>query len=111
GGIDVQHERIDVASQGCNDERHALCHQAGDEMHVTAQSIEFCDHDRRLEFLGVTQRLGELWTLVERIGTLAGLHLDKFTSDLESLVDGELRSRLLGLAAGWTFASAASELW
>jgi len=36
----VKHERIGIAAQFCDNKRHPVCHQAGNEMHVAGQAIE-----------------------------------------------------------------------
>ena len=42
----VQDERIDVRAEIGDQERHAVSHQTGDEMHVARQAIELRDGDR-----------------------------------------------------------------
>ena len=43
GGVKVQQERLNVRAKLGGDERNALRHQAGDEMHVTRKPIELRD--------------------------------------------------------------------
>ena len=46
-------------------------------MHIAAQAVELRHGDMGTELLGLAKGSGELWALVERIGTLAALNLDK----------------------------------
>ena len=46
GGMNVQHERIDVRPQFGDNERDALHHQAADEVDVAAQPVQLGDDDR-----------------------------------------------------------------
>jgi hypothetical protein len=71
----VQHEWVCIRAQLSYDERHPLCHEAGDEGHVARQPVELGDDDRILAGLAGCQRRGELWAPVQRVGTLAGLDL------------------------------------
>jgi hypothetical protein len=47
----MQHERIGIQTQRCNDERHLMCHQAAYEMDVSAESIELGNDHGTLQFL------------------------------------------------------------
>ena len=47
-GVNVQGERIDVAAQRADDERHPLRHQAGDERDIARQPVELGDADLAL---------------------------------------------------------------
>ena len=73
----MQHERINVAAELRDDEGHALSHQARDEVHIAAQTIQLGHGDMSAKLLGLTKGSGELWALVKRAATLAGLDLDK----------------------------------
>lgn len=46
-GVDVQGERIDIASQRADDEGNTLRHQAGDEYDIAAQTVELGDGNSR----------------------------------------------------------------
>ena len=80
-GVEVQHERIGVAAEFGDDERHALRHQAGDERDVARQPVQLRDQDAALRGLGRSQRGCELRPPVERVGALAGFGLDVLGDD------------------------------
>ena len=85
----MQRERVDVAAQRGDDERHPLRHQAGDERDVAAQPVELGDGDLALGLLRRLQRGLQLRPAVERIGALAGLDLGELGDDLEAFGLGE----------------------
>ena len=80
-GVEVQHERVGVAAEFGDDERHALGHQAGDERDIAREPVELRDQDAALRGLGRGQRGGELRPAIERVGALAGLGLDELGDD------------------------------
>jgi hypothetical protein len=78
----VQHERVGVGAQFRDDERHPLCHEVlGDERHVAGQAVELRHDHRAPQLAGRRQRRGQFRPAVERVGALAGFHLDVFGGD------------------------------
>ena len=86
GGVDVQHERVGVDAQLGDDERHALDHQAADEVHVAPQAVELGDDHRGLELAGVPERRGQLRPTIQRIVALSGLDLGVAGGDLVAVL-------------------------
>ena len=75
----MQHEWIGIRSEFRDDEGYALCHGAGDESDVPGEPIQL-GHDHRTALLvSVGESRSEARAPVERIGTLAGFHLDILT--------------------------------
>ena len=85
----MQHERVRIGAKLGDDERHPLCHQAGDERHVAGQAAQLGHHHRGLAFAGLRQRRGELRPAVQGVGALAGLDLDKLADHLATLGGSE----------------------
>src|SRR4029453_16438387 len=63
--------------------------QARNEVNIAAQPVEFRDNDGCLDLFGLAQRCGELWALVQCVGTFSGLDLDKLTNDLQKFAGGK----------------------
>ena len=55
-------------------------------MHIAAQTIQLGHGDMSAKLLGLTKGSGELWALVKRAATLAGLDLDKLASNLQVFI-------------------------
>jgi hypothetical protein len=89
GRVDVQGERVDVAAERSDDERHPLRHQTGDERHVSRQAIELGDRHWRLEPLRRLQGRVQLRPAVQRVAALARLDLGELGDDIEALRGGE----------------------
>jgi len=87
--IEVQHERVGVAPQFGDDERHPLRHQAGDERHVAREAVELGDQDGAFGLARGGQRRGELGAAIKRVGALAGLDFGELRNDGEVLGFGE----------------------
>jgi hypothetical protein len=77
--VDVQHERVGVDTELCDDERHVVLYQAADVVHVVAQPVELGDQDRSAIALRPGKRLGEHGAPVRVV--LAALDLDKHLGD------------------------------
>ena len=88
-GVEVQHERIGIAAQFGDDERHALGHQAGDERDIARQAVELGNQHAAFGAAGCSQRGGKLRPAVERVGAFAGFGLDVFADDREALGFGK----------------------
>jgi hypothetical protein len=73
--IEMQHERICVGAKLCDDERHALRHQPGNEGYVARKTIELGNQDRALLLAGSGQRCGELRPSIEGVCTFARFDL------------------------------------
>ncbi len=77
----------DVRPEFGADERRLMAHEAGDEVNVAGQPLEFRDRDWRS--LAVTPRLGqrgdELRPTFERVRAFARLDLDELAGDREPL--------------------------
>jgi hypothetical protein len=86
-------ERVDIVAQLGHDERHAMRHQPGDEVHVAAQPVELGDQHRALAPLRPGERRGELRPPVERVSALAGLDLGVGAGQGEPLAGNEARNR------------------
>ena len=100
GGVKVQHERIGVGAEFRDDERHALCHQPGDEGDIARQPVELGDDHGAALAAGQRQRLGEARALVEGIRSLARLDLHERADQFEILRLGETLDRdALGVGA------------
>jgi hypothetical protein len=77
-----------------------LRHQAGDVVNITAQPIELSHDDRRLMLLRQCEGSGQLWALVERVRTFAGLNLLEGLDQVKTFSLGEPSKRgLLSLEA------------
>ena len=75
-------------------------HQAADEVNVAREPVELGDRHRASLPAAIGQSGGELRTPVEGVGALAGLDLDVFPADLETLGFGKASQRMpLGLYA------------
>jgi hypothetical protein len=72
----VQHERVRVAPEFGDDERHALRHQASDKGNVAREPVELGDQDA-LALAGRCQRGGKLRAPIEGIRALAGFGFDE----------------------------------
>ena len=68
--VDVQHERVDAASECSNDERHPFLHQCRNERYVAAQATELRYSNRSLGLLRGLQRCSQLRPAAQRIGAL-----------------------------------------
>src|SRR5271154_2337686 len=65
-------------------------HQAGNEMDVSAQSIELGNRDDAFAVTaGLGERGGELRAALDRIRAFTGFDLDEFADDLVTLDGGE----------------------
>ena len=85
----MQGERVDVAAERGDDERHPLRHQAGDERDVAAEPVELGDGDLTLGLLRRLQRRLQFGPAVECVAALAGLDLGELGDDLEAFGRGE----------------------
>jgi hypothetical protein len=65
--VEMQHERIGVAAKLCDDERHLVRHQAGNEMHIARQAVKLGNEDRAFPLAGLGERCGKLRATVESI--------------------------------------------
>ena len=83
--VEVQHERIGIAAQLGNDERHALRHQTGHERDVAGEPVELGHQDAAFGGPRCSQCRGKLGPAIERIGALAGLGLDELADDRDPL--------------------------
>jgi hypothetical protein len=81
----VQDERVGIAAEFSHDEGHALDHQAGNEGDVAGKPVQLRHEDATLRPLGGRERSRELRSPNERIGTLAGLDVDVFGGNVQSL--------------------------
>src|SRR5580658_2096314 len=71
----MQHERIGLAAEFCDNEFDPLRHESADKMHVPREAIELTDEYRHLEPLRALQGLCELRATIQSVGALAGLDL------------------------------------
>ena len=92
-GVEVQHERVGVAAEFGDDERHALRHQAGDERDIAGEAVQLRDQDAAFRGLGGGQRGCELRPAIERVRALAGFGLDVLGDDRDVLGFGEAGDR------------------
>jgi hypothetical protein len=83
--VDMQHEGVNVGAQLGHEERHAVDHEARDEMHITPEAAELRDDDRHLEPLGVGEGGGKLRPAIERVMALARFNLNILGMDLRAL--------------------------
>jgi hypothetical protein len=65
GSEDVQDGRIDVCAQFWDDERHPVCHQSGNKMHVARQAIELANDQLSVKPSRQLDRGGELGAALE----------------------------------------------
>jgi hypothetical protein len=77
GGVEVEHERVGIDAELGDDERHALCHQIGDEGDVAGEPVEFGDDHRAALAAGRREGTCEPRPAFERVGALAGGRLDE----------------------------------
>jgi hypothetical protein len=89
----VQQEGICIGAQLCHHERHALRHQAADEMHVTPEAAELGDQHRGLEAAGMGECCGELGSALKSVAALARLTLHILGGDGRAFLGGERRDR------------------
>jgi hypothetical protein len=85
----VQHERVGVSPQFCNNERDALSHQAGNERYVAGEPVELRHQDGAFGGARGSQCRGKLWPPIERVGALAGFGLGVFADEDNALGLGE----------------------
>src|ERR1019366_6613314 len=96
----MQHERIRISAQLCNDERGFVRHQTADEMDVATEPVELGNDDGGLVLLCCLQCRGELRSAIERIGALASLDLIERLQQVVAFSLSEPGERLLlGLEA------------
>ena len=93
-GEQVQDERVHIRAKLGDNEWHPLCHQAGDEMDVAAQTVELGDGNGATTAASLGERGGKLWSEVKRVRALAGLYFDELSDNLELLSHNEPRKRL-----------------
>ena len=77
-------------AQALDQERHIVRHEPADEMDVAAKAVEFCDGYVAPPFPCSCQRRLQLGPAIDRIRTLAGLHLNELAVDLKPLCLGEV---------------------
>ena len=82
----MQHERIGVAAEFGDDERHALRHQAGDERHITEQPVELRHQDAALGGARGGEGGRELRTAVQSISSFARFCLDELRDEGQALM-------------------------
>ena len=88
-GIEVQHERIGIAPEFSDDERHTLSHQACDERNVAGEAVQLRHQDRTFGRPGRRQSRSELWPASKRVRPFAGPSFDVLGNDLKVLGFGE----------------------
>ena len=89
GQLEVQQKRIGVGAKLGDDERRLVLHQPADEVDIPAQAIQLAHNHRTAVLASGLDRGGKLRSAVERVRTLACLHLSKCSGDLEALRLGE----------------------
>jgi len=90
----VQDEWVHVRPKLCYQERHAVRHEAGDEVNVAAQAVEFRHADSAAAAARFCERSSELGATVEGVSAFACLDFHELTDDLESLRGPETRKGL-----------------
>ena len=70
-GVKVQNERIDVRTEFGDDERHAMRHQAGNEMDIAGKPIELGDRTGQRNVLAFASAAANCGRTIERIASLA----------------------------------------
>jgi hypothetical protein len=93
-GEQVQDERVHIRAKLGDNEWHPLCHQAGDEMNVAAQTVELGDGNGATTAASLRERGGKLWSAVKRVRALAGFYFDELSENLEVLSHRKARKRL-----------------
>jgi hypothetical protein len=88
-GIEMQNEGIDVRPEFRNEERDAMRHQAGNEMHVARETVELGDRDRATQRARLGERRRQLGPTIERVASLARLDFNKLGGDFKPLVARE----------------------
>jgi hypothetical protein len=71
----VEHERVCLAAQLCDNELHTLKHQPTNEVHISAQAIELADQYRQPALLRRLQSFSQLRATVQGITALTCLNL------------------------------------
>jgi hypothetical protein len=90
----VQDERVHIRTKLGDYEWHSLCHQAGDEMDVAAQTVELGDGNGATTAASLGERGGKLRSALKRVRALAGLYFDELSDNLELLSHRKARKRL-----------------
>ena len=91
---EMQDERVHVGAKFGDDELHALCHQAGDEVNVAAEAIQLGNCYWATAAPSFAEGFCKLRPAVQSVRSLAGLDLDELADDLEAFPCGEASKRL-----------------
>ena len=92
-GVEVQDEGINVRTQFRDDECNTMLHQAGNEVNIAREAIEFRDRNGTTRRPRLRQRRSQLRSTIERIASLARLDLDEFRRDIVTGLLGEMGER------------------
>ena len=90
----MQDEGVHVRTKLGDNEWHPLCHQAGDEMNVAAQTVELGDGNGATTAACLRERGGKLWSVVKSVRALAGLYFDELSDNLKLLSHNKPRKCL-----------------
>jgi|SRR5947209_19668697 len=85
----MEYERVGVAPEFGDNERHAFRHQAGEERYIAREPIQLRQQDAAFGCLVGSKCVGELRPAIQCIGALAGLRLDELSDNPEVLGFGE----------------------
>jgi hypothetical protein len=91
----MQHERVRISAQLCDNERGSMGHEPGDEMNVATQAIQLGDDDWSPMLARGIEGGGELWPLIERIRPFTGLNLFEGLNQVKVLSLSEAGERSL----------------
>jgi hypothetical protein len=93
-GEQMQDEGVHIRAKLGDNEWHPLCHQAGDEMNVAAQTVELGDGNGATTAASLRERGGKLWSAVKRVRALASLYFGELSDNFEPLSHNKPRKRL-----------------
>jgi hypothetical protein len=81
----VQDERVNVRAKLHDHERHAVRHQAANEMHIAAEAIQLSHGHRAPLTARLTQCGSKLWAPLDCVSALACLDFDEHAAQREAL--------------------------
>ena len=88
----MKDERVNIRPKLRDQERNAVRHQPGDEMHVAGQPVELCDDERAPLAPRLSENCCKLRSAFQGVGALPRLDLDEDPQNLKALLGRKKRA-------------------